>query len=251
MARYVEVPPTNDDGSFFREIARAVGVASRYTFKAVQMRERIEDVLRTGDLMVVFDDAQWAWPQGDVRQATPRRINWILSALVNKGAPVAMVGTPQWSEGQRAIERAGRWSSAQLIGRIGLFDQLSDVLSESDLRKVAQSALPGIGARDLEGLVSYARASAKYLAGIEFAARRAQYLAGKEGRSEIRSSDIKTAIRESIPSDAALAKAAGKVWKGRCKSPETRLLAPSGGAEPRIPERTTRVAESALAGATN
>jgi hypothetical protein len=51
----------------------------------------------------------------------------------------------------------------------------------------------------------YAEASAKYLAGIDYAVRRARYLAAKENRSMVSFTDIKLAIQENvIPSDSAL-----------------------------------------------
>lgn len=88
-ARYVQVPSTNDEVGFFREIAKALGISSGLGWKAVQLRERIEDVLHTGQLMLVFDEAHYAFPTNDCRNTQPGRINWIMTALLNKGLPVA------------------------------------------------------------------------------------------------------------------------------------------------------------------
>jgi len=47
-ARYVQVPPTNDDFSFFRAIARSLGVSVNLKSKAQELRCRIEETLQAG-----------------------------------------------------------------------------------------------------------------------------------------------------------------------------------------------------------
>jgi hypothetical protein len=106
------------------------------------------------------------------------------------------------------VERKTDWISGQFIGRIGHCEKLPDHLAEVDLAQVAATLLPEGIASALKIPVGYAQGSAKYLAGIESAVRRARYLAGQEGRSEATDKDIVSAIRESvIPSDSALATA--------------------------------------------
>jgi hypothetical protein len=78
QARYIQVPSTNDDFGFFRAIARSLGVSINLNSKAQQLRDRIEDVLQHGDLMPVFDEAHYLWPQRNWREALPARINWIM-----------------------------------------------------------------------------------------------------------------------------------------------------------------------------
>ena len=62
QARYVEVPSPNDDVGFFRAIAKALGVSCGRSWKAVQLRQRIEDTLQTGDLILVMDESHHLWP---------------------------------------------------------------------------------------------------------------------------------------------------------------------------------------------
>lgn len=207
-ARYVQVPSTNDEVGFFRAIAKALGISSGLGWKAVQLRERIEDVLQGGDLILVFDEAHYCWPTNDYRYALPGRINWIMGALVNQGVPVALITTPQFIKTQKIVEARTQWTSEQFIGRVGHFQKLPQSLSEDDLKNVALSLLPGADAKSIEILVRYAQGSAKYLAGIESAVRRACYLAAREQRQAVNRADIKRAIQESvIPSDNALAQA--------------------------------------------
>ena len=207
QVRYIQVPSTNDDIGFYRAIARSLGVSNNLSFKAQQLRNRVEDVLQRGDLMVIFDEAHYLWPQCNHREALPARINWIMTALVNYGVPVALVTTPQFTRAQQLVEKRTHWASEQFIGRIAHYQKLPDGLNEHDLKAVARSLLPEGDRKSIETLVAYAQASAKYLAGIEAVVRRARFLATKENRAKVQFADIKEAIQESaIPSDGALAK---------------------------------------------
>jgi hypothetical protein len=207
-ARYVQVPCTNDDVGFYRVIARALGISSALSWKSFELRERIEAVLQTGDIAIVFDEAHYLWPNHIDPRAVPARINWIMTALVNYGVPVALISTPQFVKTQKFIEEKTRWTSEQFTGRISHFEALPAVLSKKDLGKVATCLLPEGDEMSIEMLVEYANASAKYLAGIEAVVRRARYLAKRDQRDQVERSDIKSAIKESvIPSDSALAQA--------------------------------------------
>ncbi|MBI2928044.1 MAG: ATP-binding protein [Verrucomicrobia bacterium] len=213
-SRYVQVPSTNDEVGFFRAIAKALGVSCGLGWKAVQLRERIEEVLQTGDLTIVFDEGHYLWPVTDYRYALPGRITWLMTALVNHGVGCAIVTTPQFIRTQKVVEKRTAWTSEQFIGRIGLYTSLPDTLTEQDLEAVARSLLPGGDAKSIRTLVRYAQASAKYLAGIEAAVRRARYLAAKDGRTGVNRKDINSAIQESvIPSDTALTTALSEPLK--------------------------------------
>jgi hypothetical protein len=218
QARYVQVPSTNDDVGFFRAIAKALGVSCGRSWKAVQLRQRIEDTLQTGDLILVMDEAHYLWPVSDCRHALPGRINWVMTALVNHGVSVACLTTPQFIATQKAVEKRTHWTSEQFIGRIGHYLPLPKSLGEEDLAKVAKTLLPAGDAKSIEILVRYAQSSAKYLAGIETAVRRARYLAKKENRERVERADIKRAIQQAvIPSDSALATALAEPIKGSRK----------------------------------
>ena len=207
-ARYVQVPSSNDDIGFFRAIARALGVSINQNSKAQQLRDRVEDVLQRGGLMVVFDEAHYLWPQSNYRQALPARINWIMTALVNHQVPVALVTTPQFMRSQMALEKRTHWSGEQFTGRIGHYQRLPDTICDADLEGVARFTLPEGCERSIETLVAYAKLSKKYLAAIETGVRLARAGARKQNRSVVTFDDIRFAIKNSvIPSDAALSQA--------------------------------------------
>ena len=256
-ARYVQVPSTSDDLGFYRAIAKSLGVSINLNSSPVDLRQRIEDTLEGGQLALVLDEGHYLWPNVIDTRSLPARINWIMTALVNQRLAVAIVTTPQFFKAQKLIETKTRWTSEQFIGRIGHYQKLPNSLSEKDLFAVAKASLPEGDSASIEMLVRYAQASAKYLAAIETATRRARFLAARDDRAEVARQDVKRAIAESvIPSDSALAEAlSGPVRQSRRASkrvPEAAqepAAAPRGIA-PRVVEpatlETDRVRQTAL-----
>ncbi len=88
-ARFVEIPATNDDASFFRAMARGLGLGNFLKYKVTEIRERVESVLLAGDLILVADEAQRLWPQRNLRYGFPSRILWVMT-LANAGVPVCL-----------------------------------------------------------------------------------------------------------------------------------------------------------------
>ncbi len=171
------------------------------------MRERVEYVLQTAKLMLVLDEATYLWPQNNRREALPNRLNWLLTALVNCGVPVALIATPQFTKAQKIVERKTGWASEQFIGRIRHYEPLPESVNDQDLTAVARALLPEGDAKCIELLVCYAQSSQRYLAGIESAVKRARYLAQKDSRDSAAFRDIAQAVQSVIPSDTALANA--------------------------------------------
>jgi hypothetical protein len=203
-ARFVEVPPGNDDTGFFRALARGLGLGSLVNNKAVDIRERVESVLLTGDILLCLDEGHRLWPQVNIRFGFPKRIEWLMS-MVNQGVPTCVVATPQFIGALKASDQKSGWNSAQLQGRLGHRESLPKELSIEDLIAVARSCLPEADALSLRALAAYARKSARCLAAIEAISKRARYVAGVAGRDAASTEDIRRAMRESvIPSDSKL-----------------------------------------------
>ena len=215
LARYVQVPCSNDDIGFFRAIGKALGVSASLQLKASEMRNRIEEVLQHGDLMLVLDESQYCWPQSWHRYAMPSRVNWILQALVNFNVPVALVTTPLFYSSQKRVEDLTGWTSEQLIGRIGHVERLPSRLGRADLVKVAKALLPNAEAA-WGALAAYADVSRKHLASIEAIAKRATWLASQDGEQSATAAYVRRAMKESvIPSDTALAESLAPARKAR------------------------------------
>jgi histone H3/H4 len=186
------------------------------SYKATEIRDRVESVLLTGNLLLVLDEAHRLWPQRNLRYGFPGRIVWVMT-MANAGVPIAMISTPQFIQAQKAIEKNG-WNSAQLTGRISHFESLPADLSPEDLMSVAKTILPESNAQSLRALAVYARSSARYLAAIDSIAKRARYIASLDARATVTTEDVRRAMQESvIPADTklhhALAAAGGRPRK--------------------------------------
>jgi hypothetical protein len=231
QARYIQVPSSNDDMSFYRAICEGLGLGSARSYKALELRAKIEDTVAESGLILVFDEGHYLWPVRNQRRAAPHRINWILTQLVNMGVPVAIITTPQFTRSQQAVEKNG-WSSEQLIGRILHYERLPDKLTDDDLGAVAGYWMPSGDEEAIGALIDYAKSSAKYLQAVEALVKCSRYLASKKGRAEPTYQDVLAALNDGvIPSDNALAAAlsgarpAGR-RKAACSTPAAPLKAP-------------------------
>jgi DNA transposition AAA+ family ATPase len=207
--RIVSLSEASSEKEFFREIAKALGAAASYGFKGNELRERVNDILRPGYLTIVIDEAHFLWPQRNLREASPRRIEWVRASLANYGVPVVMIATHQFTKAQQQIEKHTNWSSEQLIGRISFCAKLPDHLEKDDIAAVARFHLPEADARSIAFLVDYVIASKKHLASIDHGVRAARHEAHKAGRSTVTYKDVMIGFNNTVlPSDRNLANAA-------------------------------------------
>jgi hypothetical protein len=76
LARYIVTPPGSAEQDLLRAVADAIGVADSCSYKNVQIRNGVEEVLRRSRLALVFDEAQWLLPQHLRVQSHPQRLLW-------------------------------------------------------------------------------------------------------------------------------------------------------------------------------
>ncbi len=201
LARYVQVPPTNDDISFFRRIAEAFGVSSGLSMKGIQLRERVERTARAAKLAIVFDEAHYLLSQDYRCRKRPSRIAWVMNELINYGVPVAICTTPQFIADKARIQERTGWAWEQFDGRIGHLAALDQILSLDDLKAVARIHLPEASGDAVLGAAMYAQKSTSYVAGIEHVAKRARYCAQRAGRMKVSTEDVVEAIKGRLPLD--------------------------------------------------
>jgi hypothetical protein len=159
---------------------------------------RIESMLRTQALMLVLDEAQWIWPQSLRPQTPPERVNWIMSALLNSGVPVALIASHDFTRMMRNVEqKCPVFGSEQFHGRLRYRKQLPDALSEADLLKIAKAIMPEASEATAMLLVGHALKSKGRLASIETTVSRARFFAAEDLRSTAGFSDVERALIES------------------------------------------------------
>lgn len=197
-ARYLSVPCSNAEEDFFRAIANALGLPMSQR-KNVEMRDLIDKTLKHRHIMLVLDEAHFAWPQKNIRVANPVRLNWIRTELVDKGIAVALITTPQaWKvDRNRTIKNTG-WAFEQFEGRVAHRERLPAELSLDDLKAVAKSMFPAMDNPSLKYLSGMAMRTKEYLGALDAVAHRASWRAEKGGRSTVTFEDVSAAVNERL-----------------------------------------------------
>ena len=151
--------------------------------KAAEIRQRVEEVLRAQHLLLILDEADYIWPQSVRLKAYPERVNWLMTAAINQGVSVALIGSRNFSRMMEHVERrCPLWGSEQFHGRIKLRRTLPDSLDPDDLAAIAKLLLPESDEPARLMLVSHALRSQGYVAALESGASRAKYFAEQEGQ---------------------------------------------------------------------
>ena len=181
--RYVQLSSAADNTAFYRDVAHALGVACSSQMKAAEIRQRVEEVLRSQHLLLILDEADYIWPQSVRLKAYPERVNWLMTAAINQGVAVALIGSRNFQRMMDHVEkRCPLWGSEQFHGRIKLRRELPDNLDEADLFGIAALLLPEADEPTRMLLVGHAMKSDGYVAALESAATRARFFADREGR---------------------------------------------------------------------
>ncbi len=186
QAVYIRLECGSDETTLYRAIARRIGTACSYGRTAVDMRVRIQDALQPGHLMLVIDEAHFLWPQSDRSDRTaPKRVDWLRTALVDFGVPVALISTPQYFT--RACDRFRKtgWNSLQIQRRLARTVSLPDDLSEADVLAVARRSFPRVAESLLKRVAALAFGTVGYLTTVEHLRRRVDFfIARRPGDSE-------------------------------------------------------------------
>lgn len=204
LCRYVQLTSDRDDTAFFRNVARAIGVASNSQLKSTQLRGRIEATLRTQQLALVFDECDWLIPRRE-RAAEPIRLNWVMTSLVNQGVPVALIGSQNFVEAMDIMSsRLPSWGREQWEGRVRLRRNLPERPTGADLRSIIQVLVPDGTSRMHLLLLGHAIKSGIPVPAIESAVARARWFAQTEERP-LAFEDIEAAMKEAgtLPEDEA------------------------------------------------
>jgi hypothetical protein len=195
LARYVEVPSSNDDRSFFVAIAESIGVARGTSYNGQQIKLRVEEALRVSGLMLVFDEGQFLWPQYMRPQGIPARIQWIKTAH-DAGTAIAIAALPKFSEWQQLYAKRTMWDDDQWERRRNRKVLLPDAHSKEDLLRIARAWHPRGDKASWTLLAGCALADAKRGASaIKETLVSALDIAQQRGRDSITYNDIDAAMK--------------------------------------------------------
>ena len=199
--RYVDLDGITSKKSFFSSLGRALGLPC----SGGLIQSRVEAMLQRSGLMMVIDEAHYLWPQSERSEATPELVNWIDTALINRGVPVGLVTTPQFVISMQRVERKTGWNSGQFQRRMKRVAQLPPRPSLEDLELVARKLLPKASNNTIKLLVGYAGSKQRHhLDALVDAVKEAEEIAGASGRA-VSFADVESAVT-GVLSETDLAK---------------------------------------------
>ncbi len=145
LVRYVLTPEDDQMGSFYRAIAKALGVADALSKKDTEVRELVEKTLQTSRLMLVFDEAHNLFSGCRRLRREPGRILW-LRRLIDGGVPMAFVALPDFKgRVSRYVEQLD-WDTAQITDLIARQSNLPPELSPADFDLLVARLAPAFSA---------------------------------------------------------------------------------------------------------
>jgi ABC-type dipeptide/oligopeptide/nickel transport system ATPase component len=221
QVRYITLSGIMTRTGFFQKIADAIGLATCQR-KAMELQAKIESFFGLTQMMLVIDEAHHAWPKAMRMTSAPEIIDWINTALVNQGAPVALVVTDQFAKLKERCEKQTGWTSEQLMHRIKRYQKLPARPTEEDLAAVTNALLPMLwsesaaawihatakpkpDASAVKLIVGYALTSRLPMAAVRDAIDESRDLARKAKRDMVTFEDVRAALYDhQIPSDAAM-----------------------------------------------
>ena len=216
QARHIQLKGITHRTGFFREVARAFGIARGGGSSSSKIQTRVEQFLQRTKMMLIIDEGQYLLPSGNRVYAPPELINWLDTACFNEGVPFVISATSEFRDRRAIVEKCTTWSSEQLRGRIRRSFVLPAVPTKEDLRRVACKLLPDVSREAIDYVVGYSLVSKGFFQAITNAIEDAHLIATRAGRAEIKFSDLKAAIQDwRSPSDAALQRVFENQPKGR------------------------------------
>jgi hypothetical protein len=212
---YVSLQSGTDEMTLFRCIAQALGTACAITRKAGEIKANVEKALQPGHLTLVLDEAHFLWPQsGRAERSAPKRVDWLRTALIDNGVPVAIISTPQYFANQCNRFRQGGWNASQIQRRLAHTERLPEKLSLADMQAVIRLHFPEIQKTQVLDIAILATGSLGFVGAIGHLRKRLDFLVSRKGaRSEAETLDrliAELATEAGIDLDALKAEATKK-----------------------------------------
>jgi hypothetical protein len=203
-ARFVSLKGIAIKTVAFREISKALGIASSFTRKATEMQVRIEDVLKRSKLLLIIDEAHFLFNQSQRMSSRPELIDWIDTVLCNHGIGCALVTTPQFLICMTRAADQVEWNYRQFRRRVRRWVKLPQSNTEADIQAVARSVFPKAGEAVIKKIVGYALLSKRDVSAVGDVATELRVMNGKNDLSEVSAEQVNSAIFDFLlPSDKA------------------------------------------------
>lgn len=183
-AVYVSLESGTDETTLFRSIARALGTAFALSRNAGDIKARIEEALLPGHLTLVLDEAHFLWPQSyRAQRSAPKRMDWLRTALIDHGVPVALLSTPQYFTQQCTRFRKAGWNSNQIQRRLAHTVILPEALGKADALAMARHYFPAATATEAKRIALLAALTRGFLTTMIHLRKRVDFLASRRGQA--------------------------------------------------------------------
>lgn len=201
-SRFVSLKGITSKTTAFREIAKALGIASSYTRTATEMQARIEDVLKRSRLLLVLDEAHFLFNQSRRMYSRPELIDWIDTAICNCGVGCALVTTPQFIVCMTRAADQVEWNYRQFRRRVKRWVKLPAANTEDDIKAVARNVFKKVPVAALDNIVGYALLSKRDLSAVGDVATEVRAMLGTDDLSNATLKHVHSAIYDFLlPSD--------------------------------------------------
>ncbi|MBA3960844.1 MAG: ATP-binding protein [Chthoniobacterales bacterium] len=223
-ARFIDLTGITNRTGFFQKIGAALGIGICQQASS-KLQAKIEGVLASTKLMLVIDEAHFLWPQHRRNHSSPELVDWVDTALVNSGVPVALIATDQFATLKARVEKQTGWTSAQFMHRTFRYTKLQERPSRTDLEAVTTHLLSMRWSEDarswinsarsapvstaaVKAIVGYAGSSFLPLPSVRSIVEEARFLAQNgNGRDIVGLRDVAEALTAQTESDIAMRKA--------------------------------------------
>lgn len=228
-ARFVSLKGITSKTTAFREIAKALGIASSYARTATEMQARIEDVLKRSKLLLVLDEAHFLFNQSRRMYSRPELIDWIDTAICNCGVGCALITTPQFIVCMTRAADQVEWNYRQFRRRVKRWVKLPAVNTDDDIKAVARNVFKKVPSAAIDKILGYALLSKRDLSSVGDVATEVRAMLGTDDLSNATLKHVLSAIYDFLlPSDktflegiAAVRNQGRKPWlKERVQLPE-------------------------------
>ncbi len=204
QARFVSLKGVTNKTTVFREIAFTLGITYAYGRTGPEMQARVEDVLKRSKIMLLIDEAHFLLNQTRRMTGRPEMIDWLDTAIANRGLPVALCTTPQFIACMARAKNQVEYNFNQFRRRVKRWVKLPDKNSESDIAAVARKVFQNAGEPVIKKIVGYALLSKRDLSAVGDVAAEVRAMLGTEDLSRATVAHVHRAITEFlIPSDQA------------------------------------------------
>jgi hypothetical protein len=211
--RYASLEDDLSDRRFYEILANAVSGPIDARWVKDDFRAAITGALIGSGLMLIIDEAHNLFPRN--RKSRPVWLEWVRTALVDRGVAVALISTPQFVGRIHATAQASGWQSDQFTGRIGKLRTIEPLAADNpkvwderreDIAAVARCHLPGADARGIAYMTETAIVGRTPFHLVATMARDAREAALRRG-SPVQLADVRAAAEKASQFTGRISKA--------------------------------------------